>query len=167
VLEGQSATFSVAAYPNRTFDALISQARYGSSTTSGVVTYETVLKVGNEDLSLRPGMTATADITVKKLENVILVPGAALRFSPPVRQEKKSSGGIVNALLPRPPKPEGQQRDDSGGIKQQKRVWTLKNGQLSPVSITIGASNGGLTEITSGDIKPGAEVVTDVITEIK
>ncbi len=62
VLEGQSATFSVAAYPNRTFDALISQARYGSSTTSGVVTYETVLKVENPDLSLRPGMTATADI---------------------------------------------------------------------------------------------------------
>jgi len=81
VLEGQSATFSVAAYPNRTFDALISQARYGSSTTSGVVTYETVLKVENPDLSLRPGMTATADITVRKLENVILSPVGGCAFT--------------------------------------------------------------------------------------
>ena len=55
VQEGQKATFSVAAYPNRTFEARITQARYGSSTTSGVVTYETVLKVDNSDLSLRPG----------------------------------------------------------------------------------------------------------------
>jgi len=166
VQEGQKAVFSVAAYPNRTFEAEITQARYGSSTTSGVVTYETVLKVRNEDLSLRPGMTATADITVKRLGNAILIPGAALRFSPPVQEEKKSSGGIVSALLPRPPKQGGQQRDDTGG-RQQKRIWTLKNGQLSPVSITIGASNGGLTEVTSGDIQPGTEVVTDVITGTK
>ena len=61
----------------------------GSSTTSGVVTYETVLKVNNSDLSLRPGMTATADITVKKVENAILIPSAALRFTPPVQEEKR------------------------------------------------------------------------------
>ena len=66
IREGQKAAFTVAAYPNRTFTARITQARYGSSTTSGVVTYETILKVSNPDLSLRPGMTATADITVKQ-----------------------------------------------------------------------------------------------------
>ena len=167
VQEGQSATFSVAAYANRTFDAQISQARYGSSTTSGVVTYETVLKVSNPDLSLRPGMTATADITVKKLENVILVPSAALRFSPPVEQGKKSSTGLVGALLPRPPKSGGQQRDASGDSKGAKRVWTLKNGQLSPVAITVGAMNGGVTEVLSGDIQAGTEVVTDTIAGAK
>lgn len=166
VQEGQKALFSVAAYPNRTFEAEITQARYGSSTTSGVVTYETVLKVNNSDLSLRPGMTATADITVKKLENVVLIPSAALRFSPPVKQvEKKSSGGIVGSLLPRPPRQEEKQREESGSNKQQKQIWTLKDGRLSPVSITIGASNGGLTEVTSGDIQPGTEVVTDTITD--
>ena len=90
IQEGQSATFSVAAYPNRTFDARIIQARFGSTTTSGVVTYETVLKVDNPDLFLRPGMTATADIVVKKSENAILVPSAALRFTPPVQEAKKS-----------------------------------------------------------------------------
>ncbi|OPY74564.1 MAG: Macrolide export protein MacA [Syntrophorhabdus sp. PtaU1.Bin058] len=166
VQEGQMATFSVAAYPNRTFEAEITQARYGSSTTSGVVTYETVLKVNNSDLSLRPGMTATADITVKRIENIILIPSAALRFSPPVKQvEKKSSGGIVGSLLPRPPRQEEKQREESGSNKQQKQIWTLKDGRLSPASITIGASNGGLTEVTSGDIQPGTEVVTDTITD--
>jgi len=164
VQEGQMATFSVAAYPNRIFEAQITQARYGSSTTSGVVTYETVLKVSNPDLSLRPGMTATADITVKKLENIILIPSAALRFSPPVKQEEKASTGLVGALLPRPPRKGAQQRDGSSAGKQEKSVWALKNGRLTPVSVVIGASNGSATEVTSGDIQPGTEVVTDTIT---
>ena len=67
IQEGQNAVFTVAAHQNRTFNARISQARYGSTTTSGVVTYITVLKVDNKDMSLRPGMTATADITVQKV----------------------------------------------------------------------------------------------------
>ncbi|MDD5207108.1 MAG: efflux RND transporter periplasmic adaptor subunit [Desulfobacterales bacterium] len=164
VQEGQMATFSVAAYPNRIFEARITQARYGSSTTSGVVTYETVLKVSNPDLSLRPGMTATADITVKKLENVILIPSAALRFSPPAKQDEKASTGLVGALLPRPPRKGTQQRDGSSAGTQGNSVWTLKNGKLTPISVVIGASNGSVTEVTSGDIQPGTEVVTDTIT---
>ena len=80
VKEGQPATFTVDAYPNRIFQARIAQVRYGSKTVSGVVTYETVLTLDNADLSLRPGMTATAVITVQKVENGVLVPNAALRF---------------------------------------------------------------------------------------
>jgi len=102
IQEGQKATFSVAAYPNRTFDARIVRANYGSSTTSGVVTYETVLKVDNSDLLLRPGMTATTDIVVKKIVNAVLIPSAALRFTPPVQEEKKSSGGLVSSILTAP-----------------------------------------------------------------
>ncbi|NLT22153.1 MAG: efflux RND transporter periplasmic adaptor subunit [Syntrophorhabdus sp.] len=166
VQEGQKATFNVDAYPDRAFEAEITQARYGSSTTSGVVTYETVLRVSNPDLSLRPGMTATADITVKKLENVVLVPSAALRFSPPVQQEKKASGGVVGALLPRPPRQGAQPREERGK-KQQKRIFTLSKGQLASVSITVGAQNGGVTEVTSGNLQPGTEVVTDTITGTK
>jgi HlyD family secretion protein len=82
IQEGQRATFSVSAYPNRVFDAWIVQARFGSTTTSGVVTYETVLKVDNPDLSLRPGMTATADIVVKKIEEAVLIPSTALNREP-------------------------------------------------------------------------------------
>lgn len=143
VKEGQKALFSVSAYPNRTFEARIIQARYASTTTSGVVTYETVLKVNNPDLSLRPGMTATADITVKKVKNAILIPSAALRFTPPADENaaKSSDGSLISKLLPRPPTSAPKQRDET---KRQQRVWILKNGQISPVSITTGSANGGV-----------------------
>jgi HlyD family secretion protein len=82
VQEGQRAVFTVDAYPDRSFPAHIRQVRYGSKTVDGVVTYETILVVDNSDLSLRPGMTATADIVVKEIENTILIPNAALRYKP-------------------------------------------------------------------------------------
>jgi HlyD family secretion protein len=163
VHEGQKATFSVSAYPNRTFEARITQARFGSSTTSGVVTYETVLKVNNSDLSLRPGMTATADITVKKVENAILVPSTALRFAPPVQEEKKPSGGLVGALLPRPPSSRPKQQEDATANKKQQRVWTLRDGQLSAIPVTIGSTDGIMTEVVAGDIEPGMALVVDTV----
>jgi HlyD family secretion protein len=163
IREGQKAVFSVAAYPNRTFTALITQARYGSSTTSGVVTYETILKVSNQDLSLRPGMTATADITVRQLENALLISGAALRFTPPVQQETKSSAGLLASLLPRPPR-SSQKSDDPSAGKGQQRVWILKDGRPVAVSVTTGSTSGSLTEVTSGDLTPGTPVVVDILT---
>jgi HlyD family secretion protein len=163
VREGQKATFSVAGYPNRTFEARITQARYGSTTTSGVVTYETVLKVNNSDLSLRPGMTATADITVKKVENAVLIPSAALRFTPPVQEEKKPSTGLVGSLLPRPPSSASKQREDISTNKKQQRVWTLKDGQLSAIPVMVGSTDGGMTEVVTGDVKPGMALVVDTI----
>jgi HlyD family secretion protein len=162
VLEGQSALFTVAAYPDRTFEARITQARYGSSTTSGVVTYETVLKVTNPDLALRPGMTATADITVRKIESALLIPSAALRFTPPVPQAKRPSGSLVGALLPRPPAQPPGQRDKNNGTKGRQQVWILKTNQPSPVYVTPGPASGGLTEIAAGDIEPGTAVIVDV-----
>ncbi len=162
IREGQKATFTVAAYPTRTFDAEIVRANYGSTTTSGVVTYETVLRVNNSDLLLRPGMTATADIIVKKIENAVLVPGAALRFTPPLQGEKTPSRGLVGSILPRPPRQDHKQVKDNGNKRQQK-VWVLKDGQLTPVSITIGSASGGLTEVLEGDLKPGMAVVVDTI----
>jgi HlyD family secretion protein len=162
VREGQKATFTVSAYPNRIFEAHITQARYGSSTTSGVVTYETVLKVNNSDLSLRPGMTATADIMVKKVENAILVPSAALRFTPPVQEGKRPSTGLVGTLLPRPPRSESKQGEDVSANKKQQRVWTLKDGQLSAIPVTIGSTDGSMTEVVAGDIKPGMALVVDI-----
>jgi HlyD family secretion protein len=163
VQEGQKAAFSVAAYPNRTFEARITQARYGSSTTSGVVTYETVLKVNNSDLSLRPGMTATADIKVKKVENAILVPSTALRFTPPVQEEKKPSTGLVGSLLPRPPSSASKQGEDATTNKKQQRVWTLRDGQLSAILVTVGSTDGIMTEVVTGDIKHGMALVVDTI----
>jgi HlyD family secretion protein len=163
VQEGQEATFSVAAFPNRTFEARITQVRYGSSTTSGVVTYETVLKVNNSDLSLRPGMTATADITVKKVEKAVLIPSVALRFTPPVQEEKQPSAGLVGSLLPRPPRSASKQNVDVSANKKQQHVWTLKNGQLSAVPITVGSTEGSMTEVVTGDLQPGMTVVVDTL----
>lgn len=163
IREGQQATFSVAAYPNRTFSARISQARYGSSTTSGVVTYETILKVRNPDLSLRPGMTATADITVKQIKKALLIPGAALRFAPPEQQGKKASTGLLASLLPRPPRLAPRSNVANGG-KGQQRVWILKEGGPVPVSVTTGSTSGSLTEVIAGDLRPGMRVIVDIVT---
>ncbi len=169
VREGQKATFSVSAYPNRTFEARITQARYASTTTSGVVTYETVLKVSNADLALRPGMTATADVTVKKVENAVLVPSAALRFSPPANEDgvRPGGGSLISRLLPRPPRHKAQQVNQTTDKRSEQRVWILKDNQLSPVAVTAGSTNGGFTEVVAGDLKPGMEVVVDTVAEGK
>jgi HlyD family secretion protein len=171
VREGQEATFSVAAYPDRTFQARITQARFGSSTTSGVVTYETVLKVNNSDLSLRPGMTATADITVKKVENALLIPSAALHFTPPVqeerKEEKKPSGSLVGSLLPRPPSPASKQGPVVSSNKKQQRVWILKEGQLAAIPVTVGSTDGSMSEIDAGGIERGMAVVVDTVSAVK
>jgi HlyD family secretion protein len=164
IKEGQVATFRVAAYPDRVFQARIIQARYGSKTVQGVVTYETVLKVDNSDLSLRPGMTATADITVKKVGNAVLIPQAALRFTPPVEEkEKQPSGGLLTSLIPRPPKPSAKPPQGENSGKKQQTVWILKEGKPSALSISIGSTDGTLTEVTAGEIKPGMLLVVDLI----
>jgi len=162
VRKGQSATFTVDAYPERTFAAQITQVRFGSKTTDGVVTYETVLEVDNADLSLRPGMTAAADITVRKIENAILIPNAALRFSPSVNKQKKSGGGLISALLPRRPRGDLTKRKDAGK-GNFKRIWILCDNGIKPVKVTTGATDGTMTEITGGDIVSGMDVVVDMV----
>jgi HlyD family secretion protein len=167
VKEGQDATFSVSAYQNRTFQARIIQTRYGSQTVDGVVTYETVLKVDNSDLSLRPGMTATADITVEKVENAILVPSAALRFTPPVQKEQtQSSGNLLGKLLPHPPS-QSKQREEVSTDKTRQRVWVLQDGQPVAVPVAVGATDGVSTEVLKGEIEPGTAVIVDTVSAEK
>jgi HlyD family secretion protein len=164
VTKGQEAVFTVDAHPGRSFPARITQVRYGSQTVNGVVTYKTVLNVDNSDLSLRPGMTATADITVNKVENAILVPNAALRFIPPVKEKEAPSNGssLLNKLLPRRHRPPSKQRKDSIANKLQ-HVWTLRDGKLLAIAVGIGATDGKMTEVTSGDIEPGMSLVIDTM----
>ena len=82
VAAGQDATFTVSAYPSRNFPARVTRVGFGSTITDNVVTYLTYLDVDNSDLSLRPGMTATATITATQRNDVLLVPNSALRFEP-------------------------------------------------------------------------------------
>jgi len=165
VTKGQEASFTVDAHPGRTFPARITQVRYGSQTVNGVVTYKTVLNVNNSDLSLRPGMTATADITVNKVENVILVPNAALRFMPPVKVKKAPSNGgsLINKLLPRRHRSPSNQRKDSTADKKLQDVWTPRDGKLLAIAVSIGATDGRMTEVMSGDIEPGMPLVVDTV----
>jgi HlyD family secretion protein len=159
---GQQAAFTVDGYPGRTFSAIVKQVRYGPETVQGVVTYKTLLSVDNSDLALRPGMTATANITVKRTANVMLAPNAALRFSPPVAEGQAQTGGsLISRLFPRPP-PASRPRDTEGD-KSKQRVYVLRDGRPSPVLVATGSTDGIMTEIKDGDITVGTEVVTDII----
>jgi len=159
---GQPAAFTVDAYPNRRYPAEIVRVNYGSQTTDQVVTYMAVLKVENRDLSLRPGMTATAEIITATRKDVLLVPNAALRFTPPARQAEKSGGGLVGAMLPRfPQRPSGSRSDAKQ--KGEHKVWVLQEGHPAPVEAQVGLSNGQLTEVTGGPLKTGMQVITDVL----
>ncbi len=167
---GQTATFTVDAYPERIFPAVISQVRYGSQVDAGVVTYLTILEVDNADLALRPGMTATADIKVKHIEDALLVPNAALRFIPPRQEATKetavSGGSLVSKLFPRRSRaPKSASRGKAG--KDQQQVWLLRDQQPVAVPVTIGDTNGLMTEIISGDISAGTELIVDTVSDKK
>jgi len=156
---GQPASFTVSAWPGRNFPATIQRVGLGSTTTDNVVTYKTVLTVANDDLALRPGMTATARIVTAKRDNVLLVPNAALRFTPSAMTEAGPSGSIVSRLLPRPPQPKKQAPKTVQGAAKQ--VWVLRDGRPAAVPVETGASNGRQTEITGGELKAGMAVIVD------
>jgi HlyD family secretion protein len=165
VRQAQTATFTVDAYPDRSFPANVVQVRFGSKTVSGVVTYETLLKVDNSSMLLRPGMTGTANIIVQQAEDVLLVPNAALRFAPPqVEPKAEDERGLVGSLLPRPPSSATKPADNGAG--KQPQVWVLREGQPQKVLLKTGMTDGVLTEVKEGALEPGIAVVVDVI-EVK
>jgi HlyD family secretion protein len=163
VTEGQQATFTVDAYPDRIFPAHITQVRYGAQTAEGVVTYLTVLNVDNSDLSLRPGMTATADIVVKQVNNALLVPNTALRYAPQQQEAKSagsSGGSLISKLFPRPSRNRTKKSEESSNKKKQL-VWTLRDGEPVAISITTGATSGIMTEVVSGEISAGMPLIVE------
>ena len=156
---GQPASFTVSAWSGRSFPATLQRVGIGSTTTDNVVTYKTVLGVANDDLALRPGMTATARIVTANRENVLLVPNAALRFTPPTTTDAAPQGSYISRLMPRPPQQKKPQAKKSNGAEPQ--VWVLNEGQPKPIAVKVGASNGRQTEITGGELKAGMAVITD------
>ncbi len=156
---GQPASFTVSAWSGRSFPATLQRVGIGSTTTDNVVTYKTVLGVANDDLALRPGMTATARIVTANRENVLMVPNAALRFSPPSTTEAMPQGSFISRLMPRPPQQKKPQVKKASGAEPQ--VWVLDNGQPKAITVQVGASNGRQTEITGGELKSGMAVITD------
>lgn len=160
----QSASFTVSAYPDRKFQAHITQIRYAARMENNVVTYEALLAVDNADLSLRPGMTATADIVVKTLDDALLIPNAALRFSPPQQQERSQDGpGFIASLLPRPPRPRPPQPPGGKGSGRSSRVWSLDEKYFpKPIIVKPGISDGRMTQILEGKLNIGQKLLVDL-----
>lgn len=96
VSKGQSARFTVDVYPNRSFDAVITKVRFTPETTEGVATYKAHLFVDNSEGLLRPGMTATAEISARTVKDALLVPNEALRFVPPLPETDNERSGLLS-----------------------------------------------------------------------
>jgi HlyD family secretion protein len=175
---GQKATFTVDAFPSRTFSAHITQVHFASNntqksssssssgssaasaTSTGVVTYETVLEVDNSDLLLRPGMTATAEIVTTSIKAAVLVPNAALRFTPEGAQpsgvqnaNQPQRGGPLSALMPQMRRGGFGGRQQGGATRGTGRAWVLEGGQPALVVFRPGATDGRVTEVLPFDPK--------------
>ena len=166
----QKATFTVSAYPTRRYPAKTTRVAYGSTKTDNVVTYTTNLDVDNRDLSLRPGMTASATIISTERTGVLLVPNTALRFTPSRENSADegaaapaapSGGGVVSKLVPRMPRGGGARKSAGGSGLAAKQVWVIKDGQAVAVPVTVGISDGRMTEISGAGIQEGTAVITD------
>ncbi len=163
VAVGQRALFTVDAYPARTFAAAITEMRFAPQTVDGVVSYEAVLAVDNAALSLRPGMTATAEITVSKVEDALLAPNAALRFTPDESMTRPESNGLFAMMRPRADaaRPSSQDQAARPAADGWKTVWVLRADRAVPVSVRTGASDGRLTAVVAGELQDGDQLIID------
>ena len=173
--EGAPATFTVDAYPGRTFPAVVTRVDLGANATpqvnsagttvsssSTVVAYTTVLSVANRDLILKPGMTATALITVAHKAGVLLVPNAALRYNP------KATNG-----LPRGAVVIGARQNNAGSDSAEftrgahRQIWVVgPKGQPQALNVTVGDTDGSVTEISGPGVQPGLKVITGQLTAV-
>jgi HlyD family secretion protein len=157
---GQQATFEVDAYPERKFPATIRDIRFGSEIVQGVVTYKAVLTIDNSELMIRPGMTATAQIVVQRIQDALLVPNAALRFSPPAAQAPDQRS-LLRRILPGPPTFRPPSKPEEAGASRS--AFVLREGAPVAVAIVVGATDGRRTEIVEGEIAPGDPVIVDAV----
>ncbi len=163
VKTGATASFTVDAFPEETFEGTVTEVRKAPVVTSNVVTYTVIIRTQNKGLRLMPGMTATVGIQVDTREDVLLAPNEALRFQPPE--------GALKNLRSASPSPEDSPRASRspggrrGGARGGPRLFTLENGELKPHRIKTGITDGQNTEITeTDDLKAGDQVVVETIT---
>lgn len=158
VKTGQHARFTVDAFPERPFDAEIRDISYASVTTDGVVTYNARLEVNNNELLLRPGMTATVSVVTRQAKGVLTVPSTAFRYRP--AQQAARAWSLSDLFTGRMGRPGGNRRQQVAAPTDGSRtLYVLENGRPHPVNVKIGSTDGELTEITSG-LDEGAQVIT-------
>ncbi len=141
VKEGENVKFTVDAFPNDTFEGVVTQVRQEATTTNNVVTYEVVISAPNADLKLKPGLTANVTIFTAEKNNVLSVPSKALRYTPTIETIGKK-----------------YKIQDCNG---KNKVWTLEGNVLKAHAVRIGISDGSHTEIISG-ITNGVQVITEL-----
>ena len=139
VKTGDKATFTVDAYPKRTFSGAVTQVRVNPQTVQNVVTYDSVVSAANDDLALFPGMTASTNIVVDQRLNALRVPDQALRYVP---------GGLPRAGT-----------SEVAGGTGTARVWVLRDGKPVPVDVATGLDDDSFTEIVKGDLNAGDAVI--------
>ncbi len=185
VVPGLKATFTVQAYPNRTFVGKVRQIREGPITVQNVVTYDVVVDVPNDDFKLLPGMTADAHIITAERLNVLRVPLPAIRFTPEGfaheagagagHAHRGAAGREPDAGAGGNPAGGGHARGSEGGPDAQHgrghagrgaphaRVWVLRDGKLIAVQVRTGLDDGTLVEVSADDLKEGDVVVVNAV----
>lgn len=165
VANGQKASFTVGAYLSRRYPATVTRVAYGSTKTDNVVTYTTRLDVDNQDLTLRPGMTATATIQTSDRQPALLVPNTALRFTPADAAATASAAtgntSIVAKLMPRPPSSFTRRSATVAGNGGSRQLWVLRDGRPVAVRVSVGASDGRRTEVSGTGLAEGDAVIVD------
>lgn len=147
---GQKASFTVDAFPGRTFNGEVRQVRKAATVVSNVVTYTVIVSAANPDLTLLPGMTANVRIVTAQKEGVLKVANAALRFKPEAPAEKVSRGDT----------PPGGARSRAKG---PGRVWIAGgDGQPQAIEVQAGITDGTATEISGAGVTEGMEVIVGV-----
>jgi HlyD family secretion protein len=145
VREGMKADFTVDAYPDRRFDGIVSQVRFNPTIIDNIVTYVTLIDVDNENLLLRPGMTANVTFEVARVDDVLRVPNAAMRFSPTPQMQMAGDRRPMAAPRAR------------GG----PRVYKLIDGKPTPVSINVGLSDGAYSQLLDDSIAAGEHIIVE------
>ena len=187
--DGMKATFTVDAFPGRTFEGTVRQVRNSPTTTQGVVTYDAVIDVSNEDHVLRPGMTANCTFVLEKVDDAIKIPNAALRFKPSREQimalmEKfgmrgghhrgsgsgagsggwmgRSEGGPMGGMFGGMGGGGGGVPSNVKGANDRKMVWKLVDGKPKMVFVKLGLTDGSATQLLEGDLQPGDQLITEI-----
>jgi len=153
IKQGQDVEFNVDAYPGVIFKGKVSQVRNAPINVQNVITYDAVILVANPELKLKPGMTANVSIIISSKKDVLRIPNAALRFTLPEKDKgKKDKGKDKNA----------QQK---GAAQKSAGVWILENGKPKRVNVSTGISDGFNTELLSGEIKEGQDVIVEAVSK--
>lgn len=149
LVAGMKATFTVDAYPNREFTGTLRQIRNAAQTEQNVVTYDAVIDVRNEDLALKPGMTANVTFVAAQKDNVVRLRNAALRFAPdPQLMQRVGMTQPAEAAAAQDP--------------NRRSLWVLRDGKPVLLQVTVGVSDGTYSELVQGDVQPGDALITDM-----